>query len=108
MKRRRLYNYTIAANYEFREVEIFVSFNRIFCLCDEFNRILKYFPMEIVFTRLRNNTHCVYGANSTAIDFGDYESGLKSISLKLLRVKLRGDIASNLAKLYKPLFEVAY
>ena len=108
LRRRRLYNYTIAANDEYREVEIFVSLNRIFSVCDEFNRILKYIPFEIVLTRSGNNTHCVYVANNTAIDFGGNESRLTSTSLQLLRVKLRADIASNLEKLYKRPYEIAY
>ena len=108
IKRRKLYNYTIAANDEYREVEIFVSLNRIFSCCNEFNRILKYIIFEIVFTRSGNNSLSVYGANNTAIYFGGNESKLTSISLQLLRVKLRADIASNLEKLYKRLFEVAY
>ena len=51
VKRRRLYNYTIAANDEYREIEIFVSINRIFSFSDKFNIILKYIPFEIVLTR---------------------------------------------------------
>ena len=108
MIRRRLYNYTIAANDEYREVEIFVSLNRIFSFCDEFNRILKYVCFEIVLTRSENNTYCAYGSNNTALDFKGNESGLISISLQLVRKKLRADIASNLEKLYKRQFEVAY
>ena len=46
----RLYNYTIAANDEYSEVEIFVYLHRIFSFCDEFNRILKYILFEIVLT----------------------------------------------------------
>ena len=98
VKRQRLYNYTIVANDEYREGKIFVSKNRIFSICDEFNKILKYIPFEIVLTRSGNNSHCVYGANNTAIDVVGNESGLTSISLQLLRVKLRADFASNLEK----------
>ena len=69
VRRRRLYNYTIVANDEYRKVEIFDSLNRIFAFCDEFNRILKYIGFEIVLTRSGNNTHCVYCANNTALHF---------------------------------------
>ena len=68
MRRKRLKNYTIAANDEYRKVEILVALNRIFSFCDEVNRILKYIPFEIVLTRSGNVTNCVYGANNTAID----------------------------------------
>ena len=74
MKRQRFYNYTIAVNAEYREVEIFVSLNKIFLFCDEFNWILKYIPFKFVLTRSGNNSHCVIGANNTAIDFGKNDS----------------------------------
>ena len=76
LKPRKLYNYTVANNNDFREIELFIPFNRIFSFCDEVNRILKYIPFEIVLTRSGNNSHCYFGANNTAIDFGGDESGL--------------------------------
>ena len=47
VKRQRLYNYTIAVNDEYCEVKIFISLNRIFKFCDEFNRILKYIFLKL-------------------------------------------------------------
>ena len=80
---------------------MFVSLNRIFSFCDEVNRLRKYIPFEIVLTRSGNNTHCYYGANNTALDFGNNYSGITSITLQLERVEMRPDIAFDLEKLYK-------
>ena len=81
VRRRKLYNYTVANNNDFREVELFIPLNRIFSFCDEVNRLLKYIPFEIILTRSGNTSHCYYRANNTAIDFGGDESGLISIVL---------------------------
>ena len=80
-RRRKLYNYTVANNNDFREIELFISLNRIFSYCFKVNRLLKYIPFEIVLTRSGNNSHCYFGANNTAIDFGGDKSGLISILL---------------------------
>ena len=69
VRRRKLYNYTIAANDEYHEVKSFVALNWIIVLCNEVNRIFKYIPFEIVLTSSGNNTHIVYGTCNTAIDF---------------------------------------
>ena len=108
VRRRKLYNYTIAANDDFREIEMFIILSRIFPFCDEVNRILKYIPFEIVLTRTANNSNCYYGAANTAIDFLDNDSGIISLTLQLERIKFRPDIASDLEKLYKKPFDVAY
>ena len=108
VKRRRLYNYTIAADDDYRDIELFIPLNRIFSFCDEVNRILKYIPFEIVLTRSGNNTHCIYCSANTVLDFGGNESGLTSIVLQIDRIRFRPDIASNLEKIYKRPFEVAY
>ena len=81
---------------------------RIFSFCDEVIRIIKYIPIEIVLTKTANNSNCYYGAANTAIDFPDYDSGIISITLQLERIKFRPDIASDLKKLYKKPFDVAY
>ena len=108
VRRRKLYNYTVAANDDYRYIELFIPLNRILSFCDEINRLLKYIPFEIVLTRSGNNTHCVYGAGNTNIDFLNNDSGITSITLQLERVKMRPDIASDLEKLYKKTFNVAY
>ena len=108
VRRKKLYNYTVAANDNFREIELFLPLNRIFLFCDEVNRLLKYIPFEIVLTRSGNDSHCYYGAANTAIDFGPNKSGLISIVHQLERVKLRADINSNMEKLYKHPFNVSY
>ena len=76
VRRRKLYNYTVAANDDFRKLEMFIPLTRIFSFCDEINRILKYIPFEIILTRTANNSHCYYGAANTAIDFPDHDSGI--------------------------------
>ena len=58
VRRRKLYNYTVAANDDYRDIELFIPLNKIFSFCDEVNRLLKYIPFEIVLTRSGNNTHC--------------------------------------------------
>ena len=87
---------------------MFIPLTRIFSFCDEVNRILKYIPFEIILTRTANNSHCYYGAANTAIDFLDHDSGITSLTLQLKRIKFRPDIASDLEKLYKKPFDVAY
>ena len=47
LKRRKLYNYTVAANDDFRELDVFISLNRIFSFCDEVNRILNLYSFCI-------------------------------------------------------------
>ena len=108
VRRRKLYNYTVAANDDFRELEMFIPLTRIFSFCDEVNRILKYIPFEIILTRTANNSHCYYGAANTAIDFPDHDSGITLLTLQLERFKFRPHIASELKKLYKKPFNVAY
>ena len=71
--RRKLFNYTVAANDDYRDIELFIPKNRIF-FCDEVNRILKYISFEIVLTRAGNNTHLIYCAANTALDFGGNKS----------------------------------
>ena len=79
VRRRKLYYYTVVANANFRQIELFIPLNRIFSFCDEVNKLLKYIPFEIVLTISGNDFHCYYGAANTAIDFGPNESGLISI-----------------------------
>ena len=95
VKRRRLYNYTIAANDDYRDRELIIPLNRIFSFCDEVNRILKYIPFEIVLTRSGHNSHCIYGSENIILDFCGNESGLTSITLQIDRIRFRPDIASN-------------
>ena len=54
VKRRKLYNYTVAGNDDFRDLEMFIHLTRIFSFCDEVNRILKYIPFGIILTRTAN------------------------------------------------------
>ena len=54
VRRRKLYNYTVANNNDYREIELFIPLNRIFYFCDEVNRLHKYIPFEIVFTKSGN------------------------------------------------------
>ena len=88
--------------------KLFIPLNRIFTFRNEVNRILKYISFEIVLTKSGNNTHCIYGSANTALDFGGNESGLTFITLHIYRIRFRPDIASNLEKMYKRLFDVAY
>jgi hypothetical protein len=108
VRRRKLYNYTVANNDDFRELEMFIPLNRIFSFCDEVNRVLKYIPFEIILTRTANNSRCFYGAANTGMHFPEEVSGIISLTLQLERIKFRPDIASDLEKLYKKPFEVAY
>ena len=45
LRRRKLYNNTFANKNAFREIELFLSLNRIFLFYDEVNILLKYFPL---------------------------------------------------------------
>ena len=87
---------------------MFIPLNRIFFFCDKVNRLLKYIPFEIVLTISGNNSHCYYGGNNTAIDFGNDESGLISKVLQLEKIKLRADISSDMEKMYKRPYNIAY
>ena len=58
-------------------------------------------------TRNGNNFHCYYGANNTAIDFGNDELGLISIVLQLEIIKLHADISWDMEKMYKRPFNVS-
>ena len=98
----------MANNNHYREIELFIPLNRSFSFCDEVNRLLKYIPFEIVLSRIGNNSHCYYGANNTAIDFGGDESVLISIVFQLERIKLRADISSDMETMYKRPFNVSY
>ena len=108
VRRRKLYNYRVAANDDFREIEMCITLSRIFSFCGEVNRILKYIFFEIVLPRTANNSHCYYGGANTAIDFPDNDSGIRSLTLQLERIKFLSDISSDLEKLYKNPFDVAY
>ena len=59
-------------------------------------------------TRSGNNSHCYYGANNIAMDFGNDESGLISIVLQLERIKLPADISLDMENMYKRPFNVSY
>ena len=108
IRRRKLYNYTVAANDDFRELNVFILLNRIFSFCDIVNRLLKYIPIEFVLTTGADNSHCVYGAANTAIDFPNYNSGIQSITFHLERIKLRPDLANEIKQLYRNPFNIAY
>ena len=45
VRRRKLYNYTVVNNNDFREIELFIPLNRIFSFCDYVNRLLNYIPL---------------------------------------------------------------
>ena len=94
---RKLYNYTLAANDNFRELEMFILHTRIFSFCNEVNRILKFIFFEIVLTITANNSY--YGAVNTAIDFLDHDSEKTSLILQLKKIKYRNDIAFDLTQL---------
>ena len=57
VRKRKLYNYRVAANYNYRNIELFILLNSIFSFCDEVNRIHKYILYKIVLTRLKKNTY---------------------------------------------------
>ena len=46
IRRRMLYNYTVAAYDDFKVLDVFIQLNRIFSFCDEVNRLLKYFVLK--------------------------------------------------------------
>ena len=47
VRRKKLYNYTVAGNDDFRDIEMFIPLTRIFTFCDEVNRILKYIFLKL-------------------------------------------------------------
>ena len=110
-RRKKLYNYTVAADDDYRDIEMFIPLNRLFSFCEEFNRVLKYIPLEIMLTRSGNNTHAFYGAANTGVTFVENDvnnSGIISITLQLERIKFRPDIESDLEKNFKKPFEVSF
>ena len=109
VRRKKLYNYTVAANDNFREGEIFIPLNRIFGFCSEVDKVLKYVPFEIELVRNSTYTPCFYGAANTGMQFGnEAESGIKSITLLLERVTLKPDLMINLEKQLSKPFEISY
>ena len=108
IRRRKLYNYTVAVNDDFKDLDVFILLNRIFSFCDEVNRLLKYIPFEIVLTRSADTSYYVYGAANTAIDFSNHYSGIQFITMHLERIKLRPGLASEIEKLYRKRFNIAY
>ena len=85
MKRKNLYNYTVATHNTRRDITFFVPLNRLFHFCCELDKVQKYMPFEVELIRERQalNTHCVYGATNTAITFGTDDTGLISIQLRV-------------------------
>ena len=109
-RRMELYNnHKTFANNEYRTVEIFVPLNRLFQFCAEFNRVLKYIPLEIILTRSGFNDRAFFGAAGTNVDFSeDNNGGITSISLMLQTIKFRPDIEARLEKAYSHPFNVTY
>ena len=66
VSKRKLYNYKVAANNDFRKLDVFIPLNIIISFCDEVDRLLGYIIFEIELTRSKDNSHCVYGAANTA------------------------------------------
>ena len=87
VKNVKLYNYTVAANDDFHELEMFIPFTGIFSVCDEVNRILKHISLELILTKTANNSHCYYVAANTSIDFQDHNSWITSLTLQLETIK---------------------
>ena len=108
MRRQKLYNYTVTANDDFKDLNVIIPLNRIILFCDEVNRLLKYILVEIVLTRSADNSHFVYGAANTAIYFFNHDSKIQSITLHLERIKLRPELASELKTFYRKPFNIAY
>jgi len=108
-RRMKLYNRGVWDNDTYREIELFIPLNRIFSFCGEFNRVLKYIPLEIILTRSGFNTRCFFGAADTSVNFAeDDNGGLQSIRLQLERIKFRPDIEADLEKAFKKPFNASY
>lgn len=110
MRRRRLYNYAVANDDDFGEVQLFVPLNRIFGFCKEVKCALKYVPFEVELIRARQNTHTVYGAAGTSsMHFGDEpDTGLISIRLNLERQTFQPKLTSALEGMLGGTLEVAF
>ena len=111
-RRKFIYNYTVAADDGFREVELFVPLNRIFGFCLEADRVLKYLPFEIELIRTAQNTNCFFGAAGTGIDFAgggaNDTTGIISITLRLERLIVRTDVMTTLETQFSKPIEIAY
>ena len=57
--RKSLYNYTVAANDDYREGDVLIPLNHIFGFAAEFDRLLKYVPLEVELSRNASSTHSV-------------------------------------------------
>jgi hypothetical protein len=107
VRRKNLLNYTVAANDDFREGDILIPLNHIFGFAAEFDRLLKYVPLEIELIRNPNSTQSVYGAPNTSV-LSDNEEGIVEITLRLERVTLRPDLAVDLEQKFKNKFETYF
>lgn len=104
VRRKKLYNYTVAGNDNFREGELFIPLYHLFGYFSEVDKLLKYVNLEINLVRSANNTYCYYGAAGSTMQFPDDESGIISIQLLIQRVDLAPPLMIKIENwLQKPL-----
>lgn len=108
-KRKKLYNYTVAADATIRYYEIFYPLSALFSFCEEFDKVLKFIGFRVELTRKARDAmnNCIFGATNTNIRFGDNNNdntGLLSLTLELEYVTPVTDLSVKLDKqLSKPL-----
>ncbi len=101
-KRKELYNYNVAANNDFREIEMFIPLNRIFGFCEEIDKLMSYVKVDIELNRTATNTNLVYGANNTTMEFGttDADSGLTNIQLVVESYDIKPTLATRIENIF--------
>jgi hypothetical protein len=76
--RKSLYNYDVANDATYRELQAFIPLHSIFGFCQDYNRVIRNMPLEIIMTRNTNYKNYVFGADHTNVAFE-----LTSISLQI-------------------------
>ena len=103
-KRLEAYNYDVANDDTVREVEVFVPLSCIFGFCEDYDKLIKFLSFDINLHRFSSAeyTKCVYGAEGTAIVFGQEgeTTGLKSMILEIEQVFPVPTLSVELDKIY--------
>jgi len=103
-KRLEAYNYDVAGDDIVREVEVFVPLSCIFGFCEDYDKLIKFLSFDINLHRFSSAeyTKCVYGAEGTAIVFGQEgeTTGLKSMILEIEQVFPVPILSVELDKIY--------
>ncbi len=111
LRRKNLYNYTVADDATMRDVEIFVPFNLIFGFMSSYDKLLKFMKWEITLLRAQQNnyTNIALGGAGSGIHVGqEANTGSENLYVQLEEYLPRPEIHVDInKKLSKPI-DVTY